>query len=239
MPQRSLITACAMILSSVVMACADPSSPANSVELGTIRFVNAMPNGATMDLIVGNTVVRSAIPAGTASDWSLAPRTTSVQAGIRVGSQTLLTQIAAIHARERTLLVVHGIAPTLGVLTGDTETIRMDRANIRVAFAAQNAPLVKAYVQPATQSAFGQPPWGSTQAAYTPPLLTTYYRGMPSTDRLTVMFVEYNPGGSERILAVSPAFDAYSGSAWLVTFDQTPSGYSAIVIQEPVPFLID
>lgn len=237
MPKRCRMRA--IVLCGAVMACADPSGPTNARDLGTIRFVNAMPSGATMDIIVGGSVVRSAIPAGTTSDWSLAPRSSPIQAGVRVGTETLLTQIAAIRAGERTLVVVHGIVPTLGVLTGDTSSIRMDRVNIRVVFAAPNAPLVKAHVQPATQSAFGPLPWASTQSAYSAPLLTPYYRGVPSADRLTVMFVEYNPGGLEHVLAVSPPFDAYSSSAWLITFDQSPSGYVAIVAQEPTPLLID
>ncbi|MEP7345637.1 MAG: hypothetical protein ABI877_10225 [Gemmatimonadaceae bacterium] len=239
MPLLRRIRLATYLISITAVGCADPSSPVDPSLIATLRFVNAMGTGEAVDVVVGNKVVRSALAHGDVFEWRLAPSTTPVLAGIRAGSRTQTVQLHSVEPSERVLFVAHGTTLSLGVLAGDTNSVRFDRVNVRIAFVAANAPLVKAYVQPETQSALGPLPWVSTQSAYSAPLFTPYYRAAPSAQRLTVIFAEYNPGGAEHILAVSEPFEATSASAWLVTFDRNSTGYVAIVAREPVLFPLD
>ncbi len=229
----------ASLMSATVVACADQNLPVDPERVATLRFVNTMSSGEAVDVVVGSTVVRVGLQSGGVFEWQVSPSSATLRAGVRLGPLTLTTPLGAIQARERILVVVHGSTPSLGILRGDTNTVRLDRVNVRIAFAAPSAPLVKAYVQPETQSSLGPLPWVSTQSFYSAPLFTSYYRAAPSTGRLTVIFAEYNPSGAEPILAVSPPFEASSASAWLVTFDRTSAGYVALVAREPVHFPLD
>lgn len=227
------------VLCASSIACADASAPANQTGAGALRFVNATANGAAIDIIVGNTVVRTGLTHGDVFDYRLAPSTHKLAVGVRSAGSTKTALLDSVPAHARVLIIAHGIQQALAVLAADTNTARMDRVNVRIAFAAPNAPLVKAYVQPETQSSLGPLPWVSTQSPYVAPLVTTYYRGTPSSQRLVVIFAEYNPGGPEHILAVSPPFAALVTSAWLITFDAAPTGYGAVLSQEPTVIAAD
>jgi hypothetical protein len=231
--RRRLVLYLAMIGAA---ACADANAPGTTQQRATLRVINALASKSTLDVMVSNTTVQEGVPFGSTVDVVIPSSTLPVSVGVRAAGVSRYVRLDKITDAERVLLVAHGADVALEALPGDTNSIRFGVVNVRLALVAPDAPLVKAFIQPATQSALSLP-WVITQSPYIAPLFTTYYRGTPSATKLAVYFVAYNPGGQETVLAVSPPFDAYASSAWIVTLDKTTSGYEAVVCHEPTPII--
>jgi hypothetical protein len=218
-----------------VVACAE-SSPTGEVgnPSRTVVMINALEDGAT--IYVSGDVRDDSIPFGSArrlvdtrgTGFGPAPR--GVIVGTRVGGSGSTSYMPAWGTNASA--IVHGRSSTPKVASAsDTLAPRPDVANIRLALTAEDAPLVRGFVLPASQELAGSLNWISTQSPYTAPLVTTFFRGTPQSYR--VHFTRYAPGGSEPVLASTPPFTAAAGDVFTIIFAKSAGGYTATAVAEP------
>ncbi|MGQ0764423.1 MAG: hypothetical protein ACT4OZ_01995 [Gemmatimonadota bacterium] len=228
---QKLVQVSAAVL--VGLSCAEPSPVETGPPPRTVVVMNALEDGSTVFL--SGDVEPDSVPARRArrvrdtrgTGFGPPPR------GVIVETRAPYSAIGYTPAwRAGELLLVHGAAGRIRRTQAiDTLGPRPDVANIRIALAAPDAPLVRVFVLPAGQPVAGSLNWLSMQSPYVAPLVTGYFRGQPQLWR--VHFSRYAPGSAEPLLASTDPFPVGAGEGVTVLFSRSGGSYTAAAVQEP------
>lgn len=132
--RRLRLAGAAVLALAAVAACGDDPSEPSSPSMAELRLLNGAGSAAALDLLVDGVVVAAAVPYEGSSDYAEVPAGSQEVAVREAGTANLLGTLDTTLAAGASYTLVAG-ASTIRLTTratGDTGSVQLDRANIRI-----------------------------------------------------------------------------------------------------------
>ncbi len=132
--RRLRLAGAAVLALAAVAACGDDLSEPSAPSMAELRLLNGAGSAAALDLLVDGVVVAAAVPYEGSSDYAEVPAGSQEVAVREAGTANLLGTLDTTLAAGASYTLVAGASAIRLTTraTGDTGSVQLDRANIRI-----------------------------------------------------------------------------------------------------------